>query len=89
MNEDALSGKALGAVAGDSIAVVEVTMLTGVELNVAAIVRTGGKATNRTDLFDGSEVPFVNAKGFVGCGELNAVSDGELSFDLPIDADAC
>ena len=89
MNEDALGGKALGAVAGDGVAVVEMTMLAGVELDLAAVVQTGGKATIGTDRFDGSEVAVGNTKGFVGGGELNAVADGELPFDLPINADAC
>ena len=31
MNEDALGGKALGAVTGDGVAVVEMTMLTRVD----------------------------------------------------------
>ena len=89
MNEDALGGKTLGAVAGDGVAVVEMTMLAGVELDLAAVVQTGGEATIGKDRFDGSEVAVGNAKGFVRGGELNAVADGELPFDLPINADAC
>jgi hypothetical protein len=38
MDEDALGGKALGAVTGDSVAVVEMTMLACVELDMAVIV---------------------------------------------------
>ena len=89
MNEDAFGGKALGTVAGDGIAVVEMTMLADLELDLAAVVQTGREATVGKDRFDGSEVAVGNAKGFVGSRELNAVADGELPFDLPINADAC
>ena len=41
------------------------------------------------DRLDGSEVAIGNAERFVGRGELNAVANGELPFDLPINADAC
>lgn len=39
MNEDALGGMPLRAVAGDSIAVVEMRMLAGIELNPATIAQ--------------------------------------------------
>ena len=39
VNEDALGGESLGAVAGDGIAVVEMTMLAGVELDPAVLSR--------------------------------------------------
>ena len=38
VNEDALGGEALGAVAGDGIAVVEMRMLAGVEFDLAVVV---------------------------------------------------
>src|ERR1700677_2102776 len=86
MNEDALGGKTLGAVAGDGIAVVEVTMLAGVELNLAAVFQSGGKAAIGMDRLDGSEVAIGDAERFVGSGELNSVADRELPFHLPINA---
>ena len=89
VNEDAFRGKALGAVTGDGVAVVEMTMVAGFELDLAVVVQAGGNVTIGTDRFDGSEVAVGNTKGFVGGGELNAVAHGELPFDLPIDADAC
>ena len=42
VNEDALGGKALRAVAGDGIAVVEMRILAGVELNLAVIGQACG-----------------------------------------------
>ena len=62
INEDALGGKALGAVTGYGIAVVKMTMLAGAELDLAVVVQTGGNATIGTDRFDGSEVAVGNAE---------------------------
>ena len=70
MNEDALGGEALGAVTGDGVAVVEMTMLSGVELDLAAVVQAGGEATIGMDRLDGREVAIGNAKRFVGRCEL-------------------
>ena len=39
VNEDAFSGEALGAVTGDGIAVVEMPMLDGAELDPAIVVQ--------------------------------------------------
>ena len=47
VDEDALGGESLGAVAGDGIAVVEMAMLAGVELDLAVIVEAGGNAAIR------------------------------------------
>ncbi len=38
VNENAFGGEALGAMTGDGIAVVEMTMLAGVELDLAVVV---------------------------------------------------
>ena len=89
VNENAFGGEALGAVTGDGIAVVEMTMLAGVEFDLAVVVEAGGKATIGMDRLDGGEVAIGNAKRFVGGGELDAVAYGELAFDLLVDADAC
>ena len=42
MNENAFGSEALGAVASDGIAVVEMTMLAGVELDLMIVVQAGG-----------------------------------------------
>ena len=44
VNEDAFGGEALRAVAGDSIAVVEMRMLPGVEFDLAVIAKACGDA---------------------------------------------
>ena len=88
VNEHALGGEALGAVTGDGVAVVEMAMLAGVELDLAVVVEAGGEAAIRMDRFDDGEVAIGNAERFVGCGELDAVADGELALDLSVDADA-
>ena len=42
VNEDAFGGEALGAVTGDGIAVVEMTMLVWVEFDLAVVVEADG-----------------------------------------------
>ena len=87
-NEDALGGKALRAVAGDSIAVVEMRMLAGVELNLAVIGQACGDAAIGTDRFDDRKVAIRNAECFVGCCELDTLAYGELAVDFLIDTHA-
>ena len=62
VNEDAFGGEALGAVAGDGIAVVEMTMLAGFELDLAFVVEADGQATIGVDCFDHGHVPICNAE---------------------------
>ena len=47
MDEDALSGKALGAVARDGVALVEMTMLVSVELDLAIVGEARGNLAIR------------------------------------------
>src|ERR1700691_2171532 len=42
VNENAFGGKALGAVTGNGVAVVEMTMLVGVEFDLAVVVEADG-----------------------------------------------
>ena len=86
MNEDAFGGEALGAVTGDGVPVVEMTMLTGVELDLPVVVEAGGEAAIGMDRLDDGEVAIGNAERFVGGGELDAVAYGELAVDFAVDA---
>ena len=85
MNEDAFGGEALGAVTGDGVAVVEMTMFVGVEFDLAAVVEAGGQATIGMDRLDYCHIAIGYAERFVGSGELDAVAYGELAFDLSVD----
>src|SRR2546426_8054469 len=42
VNEDAFGGKALGAVTGNGVAVIEMTMLVGVEFDLAVVIEADG-----------------------------------------------
>jgi hypothetical protein len=53
VNENAFGGEVLGAVTGDGVAVVEVTILAGVELDLAVVVEACGKPTIGMDRLDG------------------------------------
>jgi hypothetical protein len=64
------------------------TMLGGVELDLAVVVEASREAAIGMDRIDGREVTIGNAKRFVGRSKLDAVAYGELAFDLLVDADA-
>ncbi len=49
MNEDAFCGEALGAVTGEGVAVVEVTMLASIELDLAVVVEACGHTAIGSD----------------------------------------
>lgn len=89
MNENTLGGESLGAVAGDGIAVIEVAMLSGVELDLSTVVQAGREAAIGMDRFDDGEVAIGDAERLIRRSELNAVTGGEFSVCLLIDADAC
>ena len=89
VNEDAFGGKALGAVTGNGVAVVEMTMLVGVELDLVVVVEADRYVTIDVDRLDGGHVAICNAEQFVGGSKLDAFTYGELSLDLSVDADAC
>ena len=89
VNENAFGGKALGAMTGDGVAVVEMTMLADVELDLAVVVKAGKEPTIGMDRLDHGPVAIRHAERSVGCGELNAVAYGELALDLLINANAC
>ena len=62
VNEDAFGGKALGAVTGNGVAVVEMTMLVGVEFNLAVVVEADGQAPIGVDRLDRGHVAIRNAE---------------------------
>ncbi len=63
--------------------------LLGIEFDLAVVVETGRYAAVRRDGLDCSEVAIGDAERPIGCGELDAVADGELGVDLSVDADTC
>jgi len=66
MNEDALGGEALGAVTGNGVAVVEMTMLVGVEFDQAVVVEAGGQATIGMDRLDRAMSRFATPSDLSG-----------------------
>ena len=62
VNENAFGGEPLRAVTGNGIAVVEMTMLDGVELDLAVVVEAHGKATIGVDRLDHSHVAIGNGE---------------------------
>jgi len=88
VNEDALGGEPLGAVTGDGVAVVEMAVVAGVELDLAVVVEARRNATLGLNCFDQGHVAIGNAERFVGRGELDPVAYGELAVDFLVDTDA-
>jgi hypothetical protein len=64
VNEDALRSEALRAVTGDGVAVVEMTMLASVELDLAVVVEASGKAAVGMDGLDDGKFAVSNAERF-------------------------
>jgi hypothetical protein len=62
-------------------------MLPAAELDLAAIVETGGDSSVRRNGLDHRKATVRNSEGLVLRGELNAVADGEIVCCLPMDAD--
>ena len=87
VHQDALGGEALGAMAGDGVAMIEMAMLTGIEFDLPVVVETGGDLAIRCDGLDDGKVAIGDAKRLVRSSELDAVADGEVARDFPIDAD--
>src|ERR1700722_416635 len=89
VDENAFGGEPLGAMTGDGIAVVEMTMLTAIEFDLAVVVEADGQATIGVDRLDRGHVAICNAERFVGGSKLDAFTYGEFPLDLLVDADAC
>ena len=62
VNEDAFGGRALAAVTGNGVAVVEMTMPVGVEFDLAVVVEADGQATIGVDRLDRCHVAICNAE---------------------------
>jgi len=62
VNENAFGGEALGAVTDDGVAVVEVTMLAGVELDLAVVVEACREPTFRVRLLVGAHNLLIPAQ---------------------------
>src|SRR5580704_2097444 len=86
VNENAFGGEALGAVTSDCVAVVEMAVLAGFELDLAIVVEACREPTIGMDGLDDREIPIGDAEGFVGRGELNTFTYRQFAFDRSIDA---
>src|ERR1700722_11815039 len=77
VDENAFGGEPLGAMTGDGIAVVEMTMLTAIEFDLAVVVEADGQATIGVDRLDRGHVAICNAERFVGGSKLDAFTTGD------------
>jgi hypothetical protein len=88
IHQNPLGGEALRAVAGDRIAMIEVSVVSGVEFYPSVVVETGGNLPIRSDgLYDG-KVAIRDPQLPVGSSELNTVALREVMQDFSINADA-
>lgn len=88
VDEHPFRGEALRTVASDGVAMIEMAVFGGVELNQFVVVESSADASIRRDGFDNSKIAVGDAERPPRCGKLDAVSDGKLMGYLPIDADS-
>ena len=62
VDKNAFGGKALGTVTGNRVAVIEMTMLVGIEFDLAVVVEADRQATIRVDRLDQSQITIGNAQ---------------------------
>jgi hypothetical protein len=74
VHQHAVGGGSLAAVAGDGIAVVDMRMVSDVELDILAGVQPNLKISFGVNLLDGSELAVRNMLLPVRRGELHAVT---------------
>ena len=63
---------------------VEVSLLLGIEFDLAVVFETGRNAAVRRDGLERGEVAIGDAERPIGCGELDAFADKELAVDLSL-----
>ena len=88
VNEDALCCKPLGTVAGNGVAVIEVAVVSGIELDSAVIIEPRSNSTIQCDRLDEGEIAVGGAERFVRGRELDPVADREFVGHFPVDTDA-
>jgi hypothetical protein len=76
VNENAFRSEALGAVTGDGVAMIEMTLLARLELALAVVVETCNEPTVGIDRLDEREVAVSDAELFDGRGELDESASG-------------
>ena len=86
VDQDALGGESLGAVAGYGIPVIKVPMFFWIEFNLTIVFESADDAAIRIDPFNHRKVAIGDAKRPIGCGELDAFADTELAVDLSLSA---
>lgn len=74
--------------AGDGVAVIEMAMLGGCELDQPVVVGPGADASIRRAGFDDGKIAVGDVERSIGSGELNAVANRKLMGGLAVDADA-
>jgi hypothetical protein len=88
MDQYAVGGGALGAMARDGIAVVEMRMLPYAEVHAASGVEPDAQIALGVDLLDSPELSVSHMLALVRGGELDSVARRKLSLGFPIDADS-
>ena len=79
IDEDAVFGQALGTVAGDGIAVIEVPHPSGVEIDCSSVIHFDGQAIAIAHGFDTAAITVVHAEVLIIVRELDAIAGGELA----------
>src|ERR1700733_4869258 len=87
VDKDPLGGKPLGAVAGDGVAVIEVAMLRGVELDLPVVIEPCSNSSAGRNGFDNGKVTVGDGEQFIRGRELNSVANREFMGNFTVDTD--
>src|ERR1019366_8456352 len=79
IDEDAVFGQTLGTVAGNGIAVIEVSHPSGVKLESSSVIHFDGQAIVIVDGFDPAAITVVHVEILIIVRELDAIAGGELA----------
>src|ERR1017187_2115061 len=88
IDEDAVFGQTLGTVAGNGIAVIEVTHSSGVEIDSSSVIHFHGQAIVIADGFDPAAITVVHVEVLIIVRELDAITGRELTRNAGVNIDS-
>src|SRR6202167_3444508 len=88
IDEDAVFGQTLGTVAGNGIAVIEVSHPSGVEIDSSSVIDFHGQAIVIADGFDMAAITVVHVEILIIVRELDVIAGGELTRKAGVTIDS-
>ena len=88
IDEDAVFGQTLGAVAGNGIAVIEMLHPSGVKIEGSSVIHFHGQAIVIADGFDPAAITVVHVEILIIVRELDAITGRELTRKAGVNIDS-